>query len=164
MRLLALDQAMKTTGYTILENGKFVTCGKWTIDSNSDIEKRLADFKTQVIKVYAYNNCDFIAFEDIQLQLGNVDTYKKLAYCQAMILNLCYEHSIPYMILSPSHWRKIINKKYSISFGRKRVEQKEMALTFAQAHSHQKMTEDMADSYCLALAATEELNKKESAF
>lgn len=155
---------MKTTGYAILDDNKLIESGEWTIDSHKDIEKRLIDFQEQVKNKYKKFKCDCIAFEDIQLQLGNVDTFKKLAYCQAMILDYCGKNKIPYMILAPSHWRKVIKENFGISFGKKRQEQKDIALAFAENHANTKMSFDSADAYCLALAATIEQNKNKSAF
>lgn len=155
---------MKTTGYVILDDNKLIESGEWTIDGHKDIEKRLIDFQEQIKNKYKKFKCDCIAFEDIQLQLGNVDTFKKLAYCQAMILDYCGKNKIPYMILAPSHWRKVIKENFGISFGRKRQEQKDIALAFAENHTNTKMSSDSADAYCLALAATIEQNKNKSAF
>lgn len=155
---------MKTTGYVILDDNKLIESGEWTVDDHSSIENRLINFQEQVEKKYKKFNCNCIAFEDIQLQLGNVDTFKKLAYCQAMILDYCGKNKIPYTILAPSHWRKVIKENFGISFGRKRQEQKDIALAFAENHANTKMSSDSADAYCLALAATIEQNKNKSAF
>ena len=40
IKLLALDQATRTTGYSILENGQLVNVGHFTLD-NSDMGVRL---------------------------------------------------------------------------------------------------------------------------
>lgn len=98
------------------------------------------------------------------MQMGNVVTYKKLAYVQAMILYWCDKHAKKYSILTPSHWRSIIKDKYGVTFGRKRKEQKEAAMKFAMSMSNIKFTEDMADSFCIGLADYEDRKVLEAAF
>lgn len=111
--------------------------------------------------MYEFN---YIFFEDIQQQKSNVETYKKLAYVQAAILLWCYFNEISYTILSPSHWRKILNEKYGIKFGRSRADQKAAARSFVKEHFDLSLGEDISDSICLAAAGWLEYNKNRSAF
>lgn len=166
MRLLALDQAAKVTGYTVFDGGEVIACGKMEVKPTMDMEKRLRKFADNLSELDSEYHFDRIAFEDIQMQMGNVSTYKVLAYIQAVIILWCEEKKIPYQILAPSHWRSIIKTNYGVAFGRKRAEQKAAALAFAQESTNgeiKEMTEDMADSYCLGLAAIESMKHNEGA-
>lgn len=96
--------------------------------------------------------------------MGNVETYKKLAYVQAMILFWCEKHEKNLYCLSPSHWRKILKDKYGMSWGRKRAEQKQTAIDFIQEHYKKEVDSDTADAICIGCAANIEINKTESAF
>ena len=107
---------------------------------------------------------DYIFFEDIQQQKGNVETYKKLAYVQAAILLWCYFNEVSYTVLSPSHWRKILNEKYGIKFGRSRADQKAAARSFVKEHYSLSLGEDIADAINIAHAGWLEYNKNRSAF
>lgn len=164
MRLLALDQASRVTGVAIFDNDKLVKYGTFEIKSNQELGKRLTQFLENLDKLYAAYHFDAVAYEDIQLQMGNVETYKKLAYIQAMILFWCEKHEKNLYCLSPSHWRKILKDKYGMSWGRKRVEQKQTAIDFIQEHYKKEVDSDTADAICIGCAANIEINKNKSAF
>lgn len=164
MRLLALDQASRVTGVAIFDNDKLVKYGTFEIKSNQELGKRLTQFLENLDKLYAAYHFDAVAYEDIQLQMGNVETYKKLAYIQAMILFWCEKHEKNLYCLSPSHWRKILKDKYGMSWGRKRVEQKQTAIDFIQEHYEKEVDSDTADAICIGCAANIEINKNKSAF
>ena len=164
MRLLALDQASRVTGVAIFDDDKLVKYGTFEIKSNQELGKRLTHFLENLDKLYAAYHFDAVAYEDIQLQMGNVETYKKLAYIQAMILFWCEKHEKNLYCLSPSHWRKILKDKYGISWGRKRAEQKQTAINFIQEHYEKEVDSDTADAICIGCAANIEINKNKSAF
>lgn len=164
MRLLALDQASRVTGVAIFDDDKLVKYGTFEIKSNQELGKRLTQFLENLDKLYAAYHFDAVAYEDIQLQMGNVETYKKLAYIQAMILFWCEKHEKNLYCLSPSHWRKILKDKYGISWGRKRAEQKQTAIDFIQEHYKKEVDSDTADAICIGCAANIEINKTKSAF
>ena len=164
MRLLALDQASRVTGVAIFDDDKLVKYGTFEIKSNQELGKRLTRFLENLDKLYAAYHFDAVAYEDIQLQMGNVETYKKLAYIQAMILFWCEKHEKNLYCLSPSHWRKILKDKYGMSWGRKRAEQKQTAIDFIQEHYKKEVDSDTADAICIGCAANIEINKNESAF
>lgn len=164
MRLLALDQASRVTGVAIFDNDKLVKYGTFEIKSNQELGKRLTQFLENLDKLYAAYHFDAVAYEDIQLQMGNVETYRRLAYIQAMILFWCEKHEKNLYCLSPSHWRKILKDKYGMSWGRKRAEQKQTAIDFIQEHYKKEVDSDTADAICIGCAANIEINKNESAF
>lgn len=164
MRLLALDQASRVTGVAIFDDDKLVKYGIFEIKSNQELGKRLTQFLENLDKLYAAYHFDAVAYEDIQLQMGNVETYKKLAYIQAMILFWCEKHEKNLYCLSPSHWRKVLKDKYGMSWGRKRAEQKQTAIDFIQEHYKKEVDSDTADAICIGCAANIEINRTESAF
>lgn len=164
MRLLALDQASRVTGVAIFDDDKLVKYGTFEIKSNQELGKRLTQFLENLDKLYAAYHFDAVAYEDIQLQMGNVETYRRLAYIQAMILFWCEKNEKNLYCLSPSHWRKILKDKYGMSWGRKRAEQKQTAIDFIQEHYKKEVNSDTADAICIGCAANIEINKNESAF
>jgi Holliday junction resolvasome RuvABC endonuclease subunit len=164
MRFLALDQASRVTGVAIFDDDKLVKYGTFEIKSNQELGKRLTHFLENLDKLYAAYHFDAVAYEDIQLQMGNVETYKRLAYVQAMILFWCEKHEKNLYCLSPSHWRKVLKDKYGMSWGRKRAEQKQTAIDFIQEHYKKEVDSDTADAICIGCAANIEINRTESAF
>lgn len=164
MRLLALDQASRVTGVAIFDDDKLIKYGTFEIKSNQELGKRLTQFLKNLDKLYTAYHFDAVAYEDIQLQMGNVETYRRLAYIQAMILFWCEKYEKNLYCLSPSHWRKVLKDKYGMSWGRKRVEQKQTAIDFIQKHYKKEVNSDTADAICIGCAANIEINKTESAF
>lgn len=164
MRLLALDQASRVTGVAIFDDDKLIKYGTFEIKSNQELGKRLTQFLNNLDKLYAAYHFDAVVYEDIQLQMGNVETYRKLAYIQAMILFWCEKNEKNLYCLSPSHWRKVLKEKYGMSWGRKRAEQKQTAIDFIQEHYEKEVDSDTADAICIGCAANIEINKNESAF
>jgi len=162
--ILALDQAAVTTGYAIFNNNKLIGNGTFKINSKQEIGKRLADFLEQLDNLYKKYKFEIIAFEDIQMQMGNVSTYQKLAYIQAMILYWGYTHDMLGVCLSPSHWRRILKEKYNLIWGRKRTEQKQCAIDFIQEQYSLEASTDAADAICIGMAANIELKNQQSAF
>lgn len=166
---LALDQALQTTGWCLFDsNGKVVQYGAFTIPASKAIESRLYDLWQHLDDIVNKIESDKkikIVFEDIQSQ-QNIQTFKKLAYCQASILLYCYNKDYKYSTLSPSQWRKIIKDKYGIAFGRSRADQKSNARKFVFDHYGLEVSEDTADAICIGTAYLIDKNRltKESAF
>lgn len=163
MIYLALDQAMKVTGYAIFEDNKLVTFNSFTIPANKPIEQRLQLFIQKLNEISSTYGVQEVFFEDIQYQ-NNAETYKKLAYVQAALIIWCYNNDFKFSILSPSHWRSTIKNANGLGFGRKREEQKQKAIEFVSSHFDQEATSDEADAICLGYAALLERQSKKSAF
>ena len=164
MIILSLDNALNVSGYAVWYDGNLEEYGTFQTKPSESIEDRLAMIWNELTALCSKYNFSHIFFEDIQQQRGNVDTFKRLAYVQATILLWCQNKGIGYIILSPSHWRKILNNKYGIKFGRSRAEQKAAAQQFVQDHFHLSLGEDTCDAICLGTAGWLEYNKNRSAF
>jgi Holliday junction resolvasome RuvABC endonuclease subunit len=163
MRVLALDQSLKVTGWSVYEDNKLIDYGTFSISPSKPIEQRLAQVQQELNElVHKYEEFDFVVLEGCQLQMGNVETFRKLCYVQAVIIEWCYFNNIKYDIYSPSHWRSIIKNNYQVSFGRKRAEQKEAAVNFVSEHFNISPTEDEADAILIGLSYWSEV--KERAF
>ena len=165
MIYLALDQALQTTGWAAFDGDKLIKYGHFVVPANKPIEKRLQGFIRKLIELEQelHFDLDFLFFEDIQAQ-QNKETYKKLAYVQAAIILWCCFVEIPFDILPPSHWRKILKDKYKINFGKSRAEQKKAAQELVRQEFGIEATEDECDAICIGLAGLIERTKKDSAF
>lgn len=160
-RTLALDQASRTTGWAIYDNKTLIASGHFSIPANKIIQDRLKSFVIYLNDLIEKYHPEKIYYEGIQYQ-SNIETYKKLAYIQAMIIY--FSGSIPITELSPSHWRSVIKDKHGIKFGRSRAEQKQKAQEFVEQFFNKKVTEDEADAICLGYAGILEDEKTKSAF
>lgn len=160
-RTLALDQASRTTGWAIYDNKTLIASGHFSIPANKIIQDRLKSFVIYLNDLIEKYHPEKIYYEGIQYQ-SNIETYKKLAYIQAMIIY--FSGSIPITELGPSHWRSVIKDKHGIKFGRSRAEQKQKAQEFVEQFFNKKVTEDEADAICLGYAGILEDEKTKSAF
>jgi len=163
MKILALDNALRITGWSIFEDSKLVSYGKFTIAANDDLSKRLGEYWKQLDTLYEANQFDYLYFEDCQQQ-ANAQTYHKLSMVKATILLWCYFHEMPYTVLSPSEWRKILRGEHGRNFGRTRVENKKVAKALVADLYKIEATEDECDSICIGIAGMLEQKKHTSAF
>lgn len=163
MIYLALDQALNTSGWAIFNNSNLEKFSTFSTKSSDPIEKRLAQIWDELKKIHLSYHFEFIFFEDIQHQ-ANLETYKKLAFCQAAVLLWCQFHNIDYIILSPSHWRSVLKEHYKQSFGKTRPEQKKAAQQLVKQQYDISVTQDEADAICIGMAGIKEYQKTKSAF
>lgn len=151
MRLLALDQASRVSGYAVFIDGKLETYGK-IVSEHDDIGERLHYIREKVSKLIADYDIDHIAFEDIQLQktvngvesVNNVQTFKVLAEVFGVIYELAISLEIPYTVILASTWKSTLLIK-----GARRDEQKRNTQAFAQNTYSIKCTQDEADAICI---------------
>lgn len=151
MRLLALDQASRVSGYAIFIDGKLEKYGK-IVSEHDDVGERLHYIREQVSKLIADYGIDHIAFEDIQLQrtvngvesVNNVKTFKILAEVFGIIYELAVALEIPYTVVLASTWKSTLLIK-----GARRDEQKRNAQAFAQNTYNIKCSQDEADAICI---------------
>lgn len=151
MKILALDQALGTTGFCIFIGEDLEKVGTFKTSSSKPIEERLCEIMRQLNELLNEYEFEHLVLEDTQKQV-NVETFRKLCYVQAAIMIWCYNQNIKFTILSPSHWRKILKENFGVSFGRKREEQKEIAVNFIRLRYGKPVTSDEADSCCIGLA------------
>lgn len=156
MRLLALDQASITSGYAIFIDGELKDCGKFTFEDD-DIGIRLVKIRNKVLSLITFNNIDYVAFEDIQLQgnvPNNVQTFKVLSEVYGVILELVKELKIPCEIVHSSCWKSELNIK-----GSARAEQKRNAQLYVQKTYNLKATQDTCDAICIGQYVINNKNK-----
>lgn len=163
MIALSLDNALNLSGWAVWENSQLKKYGTFQTKSSETIENRLAAIWDYLTVLWTKYNFTHIFFEDVQKQTNTI-TYQRLCYVQAIILLWCQNHKIPYTILSPSHWRKVLNTKYGIKYGRSRADQKAAAQEFVKQHYSLSLGEDICDAINLGHAGLLEYKKNESAF
>ena len=145
MRLLALDQASRTSGYAIFENDQLVESGTFTLKSD-DIGERLVQYRQYLSELTDKYEIDQVAFEDIQMQdqVNNVQTFKVLAEVFGVTQEFLAEQNYFYHIVSSNTWKSKLQIK-----GRTRPEQKKNAQAYVLEHFGKKVPQDEADSICI---------------
>ena len=146
MRLLALDQASHTTGYSIFEDETPIKISHFNA-KGKDIAERLVNIRQTILKLIADNEIDTVAFEDIQLQnnvVQNVKTFKMLAEVFGVVQETLQEIGIEYYIIPPMVWKSTIGIA-----GKGREREKPLAQKWVMENYNMKCTEDEADAACL---------------
>ena len=113
MRVLALDQASRTSGWAVYDNGKLFKYGKFSA-THTDVGDRLYYIRKQIIKLIDDFNIDEVIFEDIQLQdnkINNVATFKALAEVFGVVYELLVELKIPREAVLSTVWKSKLGIK-----------------------------------------------------
>lgn len=143
-RILALDQASITSGWSLFIDGELANFGKYT-SNGSKSTQRISEVKAWLDYMISTHKPQEVILEDIQLQKNDgselVITFKKLAHLQGVLKNYLYEHGIPYQIVPPPTWRNYSNIK-----GKQRTDQKRNAQLKVQALYDIEVENDIADA------------------
>ena len=145
MKLLALDQSSRTSGFAVFDDGKLLDYGHFTL-TNSDFGTRLMQVKQKIKELIEKYEVDEVIFEDIQLKDENgenISTFKKLEVF-GIILMLCTELKIDYTIVSSNTWKSTLEIK-----GKARAEQKRNAQLYVKNSYGLTCTEDESDAICI---------------
>lgn len=146
MKLLALDQASRTTGWAIFDDQDLIDSGTFTLKSD-DIGERLVQYRQYLSDLLDKYEIDQVAFEDIQMQQGainNVQTFKVLAEVFGVTQEYLAEQNYFYHIVSSNTWKSKLQIK-----GKQRAEQKHNAQTYVLNHYNKKVTQDESDAICI---------------
>ena len=104
-RVLALDQASHVTGYSIFDGSNLVSFGTFEA-KETDEAKRFHEIKLWLMSMIENWHCDIIGIEGIQYQQNmGVTTFQTLARLQGILMDLCIELNIPYVICPTNTWR-----------------------------------------------------------
>lgn len=147
MILLALDQSSRTTGYSVFNDKNLIDSGTFTC-INDNIGKRLVKYESKILELIDKYKVDKIAFEDIQMQGGNVVTYKALAEIFGITHYIVTKLDIPYEVISSNTWKSQLGIK-----GKQRAEQKKNAQKYVAEHYNKKVSEDESDAICIGTCA-----------
>ena len=155
--ILALDQASRTSGFAVFQEGKLIDQGTFTFDDD-DFSLRLVKIRNKVISLIEQYNINKILLEDIQLQgqTNNVETYRKLAEVRGVLSELACEMKIPHEIIHSQSWKSTLGIK-----GRDRNTQKRNAQAFVTSTYGLHVSQDASDAICIG---THYIKTQKSAF
>jgi Holliday junction resolvasome RuvABC endonuclease subunit len=146
MRVLALDQASRTSGWAVFDDGKLVTYGKFTADQ-ADVGDRLHFIRRKVSELIGDYDIDEVVFEDIQLQgnvANNVATFKALAEVFRVLYELFVMLKMPRTAVLSTVWKSTLGIK-----GKDRTAQKKAAQAWVEKTYGVKPTQDECDAICI---------------
>lgn len=140
-RVLALDQASHVTGYSIFDGPNLVSYGTFEA-KETDEAKRFHEIKLWLISMIENWQCDIIGIEGIQYQQTmGVTTFQTLARLQGVLMDLCVELNIPYMICPTNTWRSHCGVK-----GTKRADRKRSMQLLVKEWYDVTVSDDIADA------------------
>lgn len=149
IKILALDQSTKITGYSLWNNNLLIDYGVVTVDSKLDVISRMKKMSNMIGGLFLEHSPDCVVMEDIQLQYGNVRGFKALAHLQGVLMQKIFDANIVFFIVEPSAWKSYcgINKGIKMMAGEKRRDaEKRITLEFVNANYKHTSSEDIADS------------------
>ena len=129
MKVLAFDQSTRVTGWSVFDDGQYVTSGVIDLHKNTDTEERSKQMAVEICKVIKKNKPDTTIIEEVQQQ-SNVATVIKLARIQGVAIGFCAAHNIELHILTPTRWRSALNYKQGPKV--KREDLKQQSLDFVK--------------------------------
>lgn len=147
-RILALDAATETTGYSIYDDKKLVAYGTFTVDYTNDATARINQVKHWLDWVCDICKPNAIGIEGIQYQQQRgVKTFQTLANLQGVLLDYCYEHKDQYKydLVSSSTWRSNLG----INNADQRENAKQKAQNYVKLMFGLTATQDEADAICI---------------
>ena len=106
INILAIDQA-RNGAWSVFDydTGEVVGYGTFSFDVKKYTYARAILHIEQILSaVIAAYDIKFVAIEDIQLRV-NVQSFKKLAQLQGVIVNLCERNKLLYGLIAPTQWQ-----------------------------------------------------------
>lgn len=145
-RVLALDQATHTTGWSIYDGTKLVRYGTFTTNLK-DETARCCTIKSWMLSMIDNWKPDYVALEGIQFQEESsgqkvsVTVFQGLARLQGVLMATCHELKQDYGIVSTNTWRHHCGVK-----GRYRSDKKRSMQLLAKEWYDITVTDDEADA------------------
>lgn len=109
-RILAIDQATHTCGWSIYDGKKLIRYGTFTTNLKDEIA-RDSTIKNWMLSMIENWQPDAIGLEGIQYQdevsgqKASVTVFQALARLQGILMETCYEHKIEYTVCPTNTWR-----------------------------------------------------------
>lgn len=149
IKIIAFDQALGKTGVCTIDNNT-VYHSLIDVSKVKDVNERSMMMRQAIQSRIRNNHPDLVVIEDVALQ-QSAKTVIQLAQLQGAIIGACDIFNIPYEILKPSEWRKMLGFKQGRQV--KRPELKQQAIDYVVEHYGEVVSSDEADAMCIATAA-----------
>lgn len=152
MRILAIDQSTKISGFSLWKNNELVNYGIITsnLEEKNAIE-RMKQMYDEIKKLIKKTKPDFIVFENVQFQ-NSYETFQTLSQMQGVLMAYLFELNLGFQIIEPSSWRSFSKIK-----GRKRIEQKQNAINFVKEKFQIETSEDACEAILIGLWAVNKI-------
>ena len=151
MRILALDQASRVSGWAIFDGNTLEQYGKIDVSKYYELGERLYQIRQKVEHLIDDEHIDVVILEDIYMdgqKINNVQTFKALAEVFGVLYELCVEMKIPVEAVLAGTWKSTLGIK-----GKTRAEQKQNAQKWVISKYGKKPTQDECDAICIGAHA-----------
>lgn len=112
MNILAVDQA-RHGAWAVFDYEKkaLIDYGTWEFDNRKySFEQAILHIEALIDEVIHSHEVGAVFFEDIQLR-RNVQSFKKLAQLQGVLVNLAEKNEYLYGLVTPSQWQNYCNAR-----------------------------------------------------
>lgn len=153
MRILALDQSTRVSGWAIFTDGRLNDYGKFDVSKIYDLGDRLHEIRQTVEHIIDDEHIDAVILEDIYMdgqRVNNVQTFKALAEVFGVLYELCIDMKVPVQAVLAGTWKSALGIK-----GKTRPEQKRAAQVWVEEHYGIKPTQDEVDAICIGAHISE---------
>ena len=147
MRILALDQASRVSGWAIFDGDTLEQYGKIDVSKYFELGERLYQIRQEVEHLIDDEHIDAVVLEDIYMdgqRVNNVQTFKALAEVFGVLYELCIEMEKPVEAVLAGTWKSTLGIK-----GKTRPEQKQNAQKWVVSNYGKKPTQDECDAICI---------------
>lgn len=154
MKILALDQASRISGWAIFEDNQLITYGKIDLSNIDDIGLRLYEIRQKVKDLIISHKIDKVILEDIYMDgqhINNVATFKVLAEVFGVLYELCIDLNVEVESVLAGTWKSTHGIK-----GKTRPEQKRNAQQWVIDTYKIKPTQDECDAICIGAHAVKQ--------
>lgn len=159
-RVLALDQATHTTGWSIFDGEELIRYGTFNTEIK-DETARINAVKNWMLSMISNWDPDCVAIEGIQFQdessgqKVSVTVFQGLARLQGVLMEACYAIKVKFIVCPTNTWRNHCGVK-----GRYRADKKRSMQLIAKKEYDISVTDDEADAIGIGRYAAS-LNKIE---
>ena len=162
-RVLALDQATRTTGFSIFDGAQLVKFGTFDTNLSSDIA-RYFEIKNWLINMLHNWKPDYVVIEGIQFQATStkdgekhsmgIPVFETLARLQGILMMTCYENKYQFEVVSTNTWRAHCGVK-----GRTRTDRKRSMQMIIKNKYDISVSDDIADAIGIGMYGSNVLIK-----
>ncbi len=149
MKILALDQSTKHTGWSYWDNKRLLKYGVIDTQESDAAFVRMAQMGSEIDKLVRRFKPNHVVIEQVQFQ-HNYKVYSQLSQLQGIIMRILFEKNIAFTLVEPTKWRAFDGIK-----NRKREETKAAAIQAVKDKYYIDVSEDIAEAIGIGLWAIE---------
>ena len=156
LKILALDQSTKITGWSLWEGTKLLKYGVLSSDVHEDNPiERMNKMYALVDGLVADIKPRFIVIEQVQFQ-NNYRVYSQLSQLQGVLFAVTFRRNLPFTLIEPTAWKAFFGVELR---GKKRPEQKADTIRLVRERYGVEVSEDEADAIGIGYWASRNITK-----